>query len=258
MATYVISGAASGIGAATARHFADDRVITVDLHDADVECDLGTHDGRATAVDTVAAWCDDGIDGLITCAGIAGGTSGAPLVSVNYFGTTALLEGLRPLLTVAGGAAVTISSNSTTCQPAWPGEIARACLEGDEARARDHADHHGPLHTYPATKAAIAWYVRTHAVGSDWAGAGVRLNAVAPSFVTTAMTDAMRADPDMAKALDAFPVPLGGPAHPDEIAATIGFLLGSSASSVCGSVLFADGGTDALLRGRDWPAVWQP
>ena len=45
MRTYVVSGAASGIGAATARLLEEQggRVITVDLHDADVTADLATH-----------------------------------------------------------------------------------------------------------------------------------------------------------------------------------------------------------------------
>ena len=52
MKTYVVSGAASGIGAATAALLREQggRVITVDLHDADVTADLGTAEGRAEAV----------------------------------------------------------------------------------------------------------------------------------------------------------------------------------------------------------------
>ena len=56
------------------------------------------------------------------------------VTAVNYFGAVEVLEGLRPLLR-DGGAAVAISSNSTTVQPAIPAELVQACLDHDEARA---------------------------------------------------------------------------------------------------------------------------
>src|SRR4051794_18109081 len=118
--TIVVTGGASGIGAATTRRpaAAGQRVVTVDVRDADVVADLGTPEGRQAAIDGVARdFAAGSIDGLVTCAGLAGLTDrpGSVVASVNYFGTVALLEGLRPLL--ANGdrpAAVAISSNSTT------------------------------------------------------------------------------------------------------------------------------------------------
>jgi hypothetical protein len=56
--------------------------------------------------------------------------------------------------------------------------------------------------------------------------------------------------------LDLFPIPMGRPGRADEIASVIAFLLGESASLLVGSIVFADGGTDALLRTDDWPAPW--
>ena len=99
----VVTGSASGMGAATrARLEADgQRVVGVDLRDAEVVADLGTPAGRQAAIDAVAELAGGSIDGLVTWAGVAGLTEGPPgslLVSVNYFGTVALLEGLRPLL----------------------------------------------------------------------------------------------------------------------------------------------------------------
>ena len=56
------------------------------------------------------------------------------------------------------------------------------------------------------------------------------------------------------------PAPLEGRvivASADELAAVVEFLLGPGGSFFCGSVIFCDGGTDALLRGDAWPAIWE-
>jgi NAD(P)-dependent dehydrogenase (short-subunit alcohol dehydrogenase family) len=261
MTTIVITGSASGIGAATADLLSGQghRVIGVDLRDADVAADLGTPAGRAAAVAEIVRLCGGVLDGLVTCAGIGGSTTapGGRLVSINYFGTVELLEALRPALAAAGQSAVVcLSSNSASCQPNWPTEIADGCLAGDEEQARKVADDHPSVSAYPATKAAIAWYVRSRSHAAEWAGAGIRLNALAPGLIETPLTQAQRRDPVIGPALAAFPVPRGRPGEPEDVAAVIDFMLGPAASLLNGTVLYADGGTDALLRTRDWPARW--
>ncbi|HMQ28212.1 MAG TPA: hypothetical protein PKA98_19640, partial [Acidimicrobiales bacterium] len=148
MGTIAITGSASGMGAATtARLRADGHtVIGVDLHDADVEADLGSPEGRQAAIDGVLAASGGVLDGFVPFAGL-GPLPDRPdpiVVSVNYFGAITLLEGLRPALAAApdGAAAVAISSNSTTCQPGVPQTVVDACLAGDEdaARAASEAD----------------------------------------------------------------------------------------------------------------------
>jgi NAD(P)-dependent dehydrogenase (short-subunit alcohol dehydrogenase family) len=257
--TIVVTGSASGMGAATrARLEADgQRVIGVDLRDADVIADLSTAEGRRAAVGAVTEQSGGAIDGLVTWAGLAGLThlAGSLLVSVNYFGTVDLLEGLRPLLARGDRpAAVAISSNSTTCQPGVPLDLVRLCLEGDEAAARDAADDAGSLFTYPASKMAVAWWARRHAPTDEWAGAGITLNVVAPGAIETPMLDATRRDPTIGELVDAFPVPVGRKGRAGELAAFVQFLLGPDARFFCGSVVFVDGGTDALLRADDFPA----
>jgi len=253
MGTYVVTGSASGIGAATSERIRSEghRVIAVDRADADVAADLGDAGQRRRAVAEVTALTDGVADGVVCCAGIPGSTGrdGADLVSVNYFGTVEVLQGLRPLLAAAEGpAAVCVSSNSVTCQGGWPREVAYACLDGDEGRARTLAGESGAVHVYPATKAALAWWARREAVRAEWIGAGIRLNAVAPGFVETAMTAEMRADPELGELVEAYPQPVGRPGRPAEVAATIGFLLGPQSSLCCGTVLYVDGGTDALFH----------
>jgi NAD(P)-dependent dehydrogenase (short-subunit alcohol dehydrogenase family) len=178
--------------------------------------------------------------------------------AVNYFGTVDVLEGLRPLLAAAGSgaAAVAISSNSTTVQPAIPADLVEACLAHDDGLAADIADARGSLAAYPATKLAVAHWIRTRATGPDWAGAGLRLNAIAPGMIDTPMIAEMRADQETAPLLDLLPIPVGRPGRPEEIAAVAEFLLGPDAAFFCGSVVLCDGGSEALLRPRDWPAAW--
>jgi NAD(P)-dependent dehydrogenase (short-subunit alcohol dehydrogenase family) len=255
--TYVVTGSESGIGAATTARLRADghRVIGVDRTETDVTADLATPAGRADAIRAVTELAPDGLAGVVACAGIGGftGTDPALLVSVNYFGAVELVEGLRPLLargaeSGAPAAAVLLSSNSVTCQPGWTSAVVGSCLEGDEARARAAAEDVDAVNVYPATKAALAYWARREGVKAAWAGAGIRVNAVAPGFVATAMTDQLRADPTLGVFADAYPSALDRPGRPEEVASVIAFLLSDQARLVVGSTWFVDGGTDALLH----------
>ena len=253
MATIAITGSASGIGAATGARLTADghRVIGVDVHDAEVIADLSTAEGRAAMVAGVSDACAGVLDGLVAGAGVMGG-DGDVLVSINYFGAVATLAGLRPLLARGTNpSAVAISSNSTTAQPGVPSSVVEACLAGDEATARQAAAPLGGLPSYPASKLALARWVRRHATQPDWIGAGIRLNAVAPGLIATPMTAESM---DFILGLgDLFPIPAQRAGRPEEVAGLLAYLLSAEAAFFCGSVVFMDGGSDAALRSDDWP-----
>jgi NAD(P)-dependent dehydrogenase (short-subunit alcohol dehydrogenase family) len=261
-ATYAVTGSASGMGKATADLLLSHghRVIGVDLHAADVVADLSTPHGRAQAARDVLTAAGGRLDGAVLAAGLGPG-SGADrprrIAEVNYLGVVELLDQWRPALAASGRAKVVVlSSNSTTTTPAVPGRTVRALTAGDVERALRTLRGYGPVRPvmmYAASKVAVTRWVRRHAVLEDWAGAGIRLNALAPGAVLTPLLEEQLADRRQSRAVRRFPVPVGGFGDPGQLAEWVRFMLSDAADFLCGSMVFVDGGTDAHFRPDDWP-----
>jgi NAD(P)-dependent dehydrogenase (short-subunit alcohol dehydrogenase family) len=262
MGVYAVTGSASGMGYQAAQRLraAGHTIIGVDLKDTEVIADLSTIAGRRSAADGVLAAAGGRLDGAILAAGVGplpGNDRLRLIFQVNFFGVVDLLDAWRPALAETGDAkVVVVASNSTTTTPLVPRRAVRALLNGDAAKAERAMRLLGPAAPsvgYAASKIAVSRWVRRQAVTPQWAGAGIRLNALAPGAVMTPLLQQQLDTPGQAKAIHAFPVPVGGYGDPGELADWMVFMLSDSANFLCGSVIFVDGGSDAYFRADDWP-----
>lgn len=260
MGTYAVTGSASGMGRQAAEKLRANghNVIGVDLRDADVVADLSGPDGRAAAAEQVLVLCGGRLDGAVLAAGIGPTPRASRLIlQVNYFGVVDLLVAWRPALAASGSAkVVVVGSNSTTTVPVVPRSAVRALLAGRAAKAARRLRPFGPggpSLAYAASKIAVSRWVRRQAVQPSWAGAGIRLNALAPGAIMTPLLEKQLATPGQEKAVRTFPVPVGGFGDPAQLADWMLFMLSEAADFLCGSVIFVDGGSDAYFRADDWP-----
>lgn len=262
MGTYAITGSASGMGKEAAQRLRSGghTVIGVDLANAEVCADLATPAGRTKAIDTVLELADGRLDGAVLAAGVGPAPAQGRtrlIAQVNYLGAVELAAGWRPALAAADRAkVVVIDSNSTTTVPGVPRRTVRALLAHDADKALRSTRIFGraaPSIMYAASKIAVSRWVRRQATCADWAGAGIRLNALAPGAIDTPLLQKQLSTPGQSRAVRAFPIPIGGYGDAGQLADWICFMLSDSADFLCGSVVFVDGGSDAHFRAEDWP-----
>lgn len=249
MGGYVVTGSASGIGLAVCERLINDgeRVVGLDRQDADIVADLSTESGRRGAVSQILSAFPDGLDGLVCCAGIGGTSPRVDLIpEVNFFGSVALVEGLTEALEKRHGAVVLVSSNSAP-QPSDDAYI-EALVAGDHSVMTERLPEVSGHAAYSGSKQALARWMRHKA--PEYARRGVRLNAVAPGYTRTAMTLETEKHPEYGPAIKEFlaSIPIGRAGLPRDMANAIGFLLSGEAAFICGSLLYVDGGHDAMFR----------
>lgn len=248
---YVVTGADSGLGEAVADRLAGQgKVITCGLGaEVDVRADLATARGRTELCDEIRSLSGGRVDGLVAAAGI--GAPAESTLAVNYFGTVAVLEGLRGCLAASDApAAVVVSSSSSLNRGS--GGLVRACLTGEEPAAARAARRlirtRRGSQIYRSSKIALNHWVRSAAITPSWAGSGIMLNAVAPGIIATDVV--MRTWPqDRALLEQALPQPLGAPGPVDPVADLLAFTVSPANRFMTGQVIYCDGGTDALMRG---------
>ncbi|MEE4494714.1 SDR family oxidoreductase [Streptomyces sp. BE230] len=272
MGTIVVTGSASGMGAASAERLraAGHRVIGVDLRSAEVVADLGTPAGRQTAVDEILELSGGVLDGVAAVAGVGPNMRDAAAVaSINYFGPVALLNGLRGALERSDAPrAVVISSNSASTVPMIDDTLVQLLLSGDEDASREHAvtaqsalpprfaETSPSISAYATSKLALAHWVRRTAVTPEWGRKGILLNAIAPGAVLTPL---MKGSTGTGKDFDPdsfpTPMPLGIFGEPEDIGFWVEQFLRPEARFTTGAVLYVDGGTDAAMRPTAQPSA---
>ena len=251
MGHYAMTGGATGIGNAIKQQLIAQghKVTVVDIKDADIVADLSTAEGRQLAVDGIMSAAPDGLDGFVPCAGVGPQVKPASLVGkINYFGALAVTKGVKPLLAKKKGAIVMISSNSAPM--GYDQTVTDLMLSGDEAATSAKLDEIGDGQlAYGGGKYAISCWLRK--ASAAYAAEGIRLNAVAPGFTSTPLTDAGLNDPQFSDVMKDFvaSIPVGRSGQPIDIAEAVCFLLDEQrAGFIVGSVLFVDGGHDAMFR----------
>ena len=248
MATYVLTGGATGIGAAIKARLkaAGHRLVVLDLRDADIEVDLSEASQRQAAITALLEILPESIEGIITCAGVASHFPDLKkILSINYTGSIEIINGLRQRL-APGSSVVMVSSNSAPlCQkPELVELLLEDQLQNIDAMLPEVSGHD----CYSGSKQAVAKWMRKHA--PEFAGQGIRLNAIAPGYTETAMTKAVADDPQYGDAIRQFvaSIPMQRPGYPEDMADAVEFLLSDKASFVAGSMLYIDGGHDAMFR----------
>lgn len=225
----VVTGAGSGIGAATVRRLTEEGATISAWDRADGPgitevVDVADEPAMRGAF-TAASERSGPLAGLVNCAGMlvspAFTVDQSPSEARTVFevNTHATLLGMQlaipSMVARGGGSIVNVSSNAAL-----------------------HA--HRGLAPYAASKAAVLSYTRTAA--AEYGRKGVRINAVCPGGTRTPMLKG-----STQQQIDAFTanIPLGRLADPEEIAGAIVFLLSSDASYMTGATIVIDGGMTA-------------
>ncbi|KRR25006.1 2-deoxy-D-gluconate 3-dehydrogenase [Bradyrhizobium lablabi] len=227
--TAVVTGASRGIGAAIAsglqasgaKVFGLSRTGTAPSHITALKCDLADDAAIQSVFDNLAK-TGERLDILVNAAGISLPASATnelqrfrDTLAVDLSGVYATILAAYPLLKHAdGGSIINVTSiNSVRGFPGNPG--------------------------YVAAKAGLAGLTR--ALAADYARDGIRVNALAPGYVATAMTAKSFADPDMHEDRRRHTM-LGRWGNPDDLAGAAVFLASSASAYVTGQELFVDGG----------------
>ena len=257
--TYVITGTGSGIGLATKNKLValGNKVVGVDIKNAEVIADLSTPEGRKEAANKAIDMAGGTVDAVIANAGSALPT--ATTVSINFFGATEFISAMNSSLAKSKSPRVAITSSMASLMPNDK-ELVDLMLAGDErkavARAQALVNQGGGVEglIYGSTKRALSRWLRRECIKDSWAKSGIPINAVGPGIVKTPMVAEMIATQEGRDGLaKAVPMPLNGYLEPENVADLLIWLTSEANSHVTGQTIYIDGGSDAVIRGDN---IW--
>jgi NAD(P)-dependent dehydrogenase (short-subunit alcohol dehydrogenase family) len=240
----VVTGAASGIGAATATLFTELDADVVGLDVADGSLDLRSPEAIDAAV---AALRGTPIWALVNCAGVPQTAGGATVMTVNFLGTRHLTEALVPQI-VEGGAVASVASIAGQGWPTHLDELGEllATPTFDEGQAWVNAHVEGMDDPYFFSKEAVILWSRRRARALQH-DHGIRMNTVSPGPVDSPMMPAFREAMDENILEWTAKEAIGRMARPDEMALPLVFLCAPGASYVSGQEVIADAGFSTSL-----------
>ncbi|MEN9893283.1 MAG: hypothetical protein RLY78_3578 [Pseudomonadota bacterium] len=245
--TIVVTGAASGIGAATAALAAAQgaEVISIDIQrparpvGRHLQADLSD----AASIDRLVAALPEGLNGLANIAGLPPTRPAADVLKVNLVGLKYLTTRLVPKL--ADGASIVNLASLAGLDWAAQVPAIRASEDLDFAAVPAFCERfgiHGARSYFFSKEALIAWTLRHR---WSWRARGIRMNAVSPGPVDTPIlqdfieTLGERAEEDM-RIMDR-------PGRADDIAPVVAFLLSDGAAWIRGTNVPVDGGMHAHI-----------
>jgi NAD(P)-dependent dehydrogenase (short-subunit alcohol dehydrogenase family) len=260
--TNIVIGAASGMGAATARKIASrGRLIVADYNLAGAEKianELGG-DVKAMAVDisdqgqieALLAEAGD-IDALIVTAGVSGSQApGRRILEVNLIGLERIVRTAEPLVK-EGTVAILTASQSGYMVPDVPelfAVIDDPLAPGMIDRLSQLIDVDVSSLCYQLSKRGVHRMVRRHA--KAWGQRGARILSVSPGITDTPMgREEIDGHPIMLDMINA--CPMGRRGKPEDIANAIAFLTSDQASYMTGSDVLVDGGMSNVLPAGTW------